>query len=207
MANLLICPHANRFAANPASELKRKKLNKDGNDEKASRKAATEAALAQLEAAMANSAGANSHAVQNGAIQPAQVVGGLPQPLAHSNNATEHFAANENQQHIFQNNITNDRPSNNIGSTMPPAPSPAIGRSYSAGIASVQPLSVFHPSPPELSDDDADNDDGTDSEGSDSDGIDSDEDRKDKEPDVGVGNGQALPIRALPAPFSVGNAS
>ncbi|KAK3502207.1 hypothetical protein B0T13DRAFT_509012 [Neurospora crassa] len=69
VANLLMCPHANRFASDPASELDRKRINKKGNLEKTAKKTATEAALAQLEAVMANNPGSNNNTGNNTTIQ------------------------------------------------------------------------------------------------------------------------------------------
>lgn len=57
MCNLLICPHATRIASDPASDLNRKKINKQTNDNKAIRKAATDAALAQVTAGDINGGG------------------------------------------------------------------------------------------------------------------------------------------------------
>ncbi|EGZ72688.1 hypothetical protein NEUTE2DRAFT_60627 [Neurospora tetrasperma FGSC 2509] len=92
VANLLICPHANRFASDPASELDRKRINIKGNLEKVAKRTAIEAALAQLETAMANNPGANSNTEDNATIQPAILDQALPQPVAQESNVAEHYA-------------------------------------------------------------------------------------------------------------------
>lgn len=145
---MLICPHANRFASDPASELERKKINKKGNLEKAAKKAATEAALAQLEAAMANNPGLNNDAGDNVAIQPTDVNQPLPQPVANGDNVTEHASPSEDHQHISDSSVSSGQAAGDI---MGESSAPGTGPAYPPGLECEQAFAVVRA--PESSDD------------------------------------------------------